>query len=103
MPVTLPYEFDTTGSIKLILGGVLGLLIIVVVPGILYSLFISHRIAAVIQLLLIGTFLGWFARTIPDRSVLQSHARASPTATEAKPALEDYRDQQTTGRNPGSH
>jgi hypothetical protein len=60
MPVTLPYEFDTTGSIKLILGGVLGLVIIVVVPGILYSLFISHRIAAVIQLLLIGTFLGWF-------------------------------------------
>jgi hypothetical protein len=64
MAMRLPYQFDTTGSIKLILGGVLGLLVIVIVPGILYSLFISHRIAAVIQLLLIGAFLAWFGRVV---------------------------------------
>ena len=64
MAVTLPYQFDTSGTIKLILGGVLGLLVLVVVPGILYSVFISHSIAAAIQLVLIGTFVGWFGRVV---------------------------------------
>jgi hypothetical protein len=60
MAVTLPYQFDTSGAIRLILGGVLGLLALVVVPGILYSLFISHSIAAAVQLALIGTLAAWF-------------------------------------------
>jgi len=64
MTITLPYQFDTTGTIKWILGIVLGLLVLVVVPGILYSLFISHRMAAVIQLLLFGLLLAWFARVV---------------------------------------
>jgi hypothetical protein len=64
MPVTLPYQFDTSGTIKLILGGVPGLLVLVVVPGILYSLFISHSIAAAVQLVLAGTFAAWFGRVV---------------------------------------
>jgi hypothetical protein len=58
----LPYEFDTTGVDKTILRGFLGLLAVVVVPGILYSLFVSHSTTAVVQLLLIGavvTIFGW--------------------------------------------
>jgi hypothetical protein len=34
MTVTLPYEFDTSGIVKVILRGVLGLLFVVVVPGV---------------------------------------------------------------------
>lgn len=64
MTVSLPYQFDTTGVVKLILRGVLGLLGIVVVPGILCSLLISHRPAAAIQLLLVGGFLAWFGRVV---------------------------------------
>jgi hypothetical protein len=64
MTVALPYEFDSTGVVKLILRGVLGLLVILVVPGILYSLFISHSLAAGVQLLLIGAFMAWFGRVV---------------------------------------
>ncbi len=59
MAVTLPYEFDTSGVVKLILRGVLGLLLVVFV-GILYSLLVSHSIAAAIQLLLVGAVATYF-------------------------------------------
>jgi hypothetical protein len=61
MAMTLPYEFDTSGVVKLILGGVLGLLLLLVV-GIFYSLLVSHRIAAVIQLLLVAAVATYFGR-----------------------------------------
>ena len=51
--IALPYEFDTSGVVKVILRGVLVLLVVVLV-GILYSLLVSHSIAAAIQLLLVG-------------------------------------------------
>jgi hypothetical protein len=59
--ITLPYEFDTSGVVKLILQGVLGLLLVVVV-GILYSFLISHSVAATIQLLLIACIAVYFGR-----------------------------------------
>jgi hypothetical protein len=59
--ITLPYEFDTSGVVKMILQGVLGLLLVVVV-GILYSLLISHSVAATIQLLLIACIAAYFGR-----------------------------------------
>src|SRR6266404_7865992 len=62
MAVTLPFEFDTSGVVKLILRGVLGLLAIVVVPGILYSLLVSHSTAAAVQLLLVGALIAYFGR-----------------------------------------
>jgi hypothetical protein len=62
MAVTLPYEFDTSGVVKVILRGVLGLLFVVVVPGIIYSLFVSHRAAAAVQLLLVAAVITYFAR-----------------------------------------
>jgi hypothetical protein len=58
--VTLPYEFDTSPVVKLVLRAVLGLLILVVVPGILYSLFVTHDWVALVQLVLIGATVGYF-------------------------------------------
>ena len=61
MAVTLPYEFDTSAVVKLILRGVLALLVIMLV-GILYSLLISHSIAAALQLLLVSAIITYFGR-----------------------------------------
>jgi hypothetical protein len=60
MTVTLPYEFDTIGIVKVILKGAMALLVVVVVPGILYSLLVSHSTAATVQLLLIGALVTYF-------------------------------------------
>jgi hypothetical protein len=59
MAVTLPHRFDTSGVVKLILRGVVGLLIVVLL-GILYSLLVSHSSAAAIQLLLIAALVTYF-------------------------------------------
>ena len=59
MAIAFPYEFDTSGVVKMILRGVLGLLL-VVLAGILYSLLISHSIAAAIQLLLVAALTSYF-------------------------------------------
>lgn len=61
MAIALPYEFDTSRVVKQIMGGVLGLLLVVVV-GVLYSLLISHSVAATIQLLLIAAIAAYFGR-----------------------------------------
>ena len=61
MAITLPYEFDTSGVVKQIMGGVLGLLLVVLV-GVLYSLLISPSTAATIQLLLITAIATYFGR-----------------------------------------
>ena len=59
MAITLPYEFDTSGVVKLILRGVVALLLVVNV-GIFYSLLVSHSIAAAIQLLLVAALATYF-------------------------------------------
>jgi hypothetical protein len=61
MAITLPYEFDTSGVVKQIMGGVLGLLL-VVLAGVFYSLLVSHSIAATLQLLLIAAIATYFGR-----------------------------------------
>lgn len=61
MAITLPYEFDTSGIVKLILRCGLGLLLVVLL-GILYSLLVSHSIAATIQLLLVAAVATYFGR-----------------------------------------
>lgn len=58
----LPYQFDSSAVVSTILRGVLGLLVLVVVPGILYSLFVSHSMAATVQLLLVAALIVWFGR-----------------------------------------
>jgi hypothetical protein len=58
--MTLPYKFDSSGVVSTILRGVLGLLALVIVPGILYSLFVSHSTAAAVQLLLVAALVAWF-------------------------------------------
>jgi len=61
MAITLPYEFDTSGVVKQIMRGVLGVLLVVLV-GILYSLLISQSIPAAIQLLLCAAVATYFGR-----------------------------------------
>src|SRR4051812_37441863 len=61
MAITLPYQFDTSGVIKLIIRGVLGLMGVLVV-GILYSLLVSHDRTAALQLLLCAAILAYFGR-----------------------------------------
>jgi hypothetical protein len=60
--VALPFEFDTSGPVTLVLRGVLGLLLVVVVPGVLYSLFVSHNNAAVFALLIVAGLTVYFGR-----------------------------------------
>jgi hypothetical protein len=62
MSLNLPYRFDTSPVVKLILRGVLGLFIIVIVPGIGYSLLVSHDRAAVAHLLITGAIVMYIAR-----------------------------------------
>ena len=62
MPVELPYRFDTSPVVKLILRGVVALLLLVLVPGIMYSLLVSHSHAAAVQLLVSGLIATYFGR-----------------------------------------
>lgn len=62
MPVELPYRFDTSPIVKLILRGVVALLLVVIVPGIMYSLFVSHDHVAAVQLILVGLIATYFGR-----------------------------------------
>ena len=64
MAVTLPCRFDTSPVVKVIMRGALGLLLMVVVPGILYSLIFSQNLVAVVQLTLVGAIGTYFARLI---------------------------------------
>jgi hypothetical protein len=59
MAITLPYEFDTSGIVKVILRGAAGVLLVVFL-GILYSLIVSHSLAATIQLLLVAAVATYF-------------------------------------------
>jgi hypothetical protein len=60
--VTLPFEFDTTPVVKVILRGVLGFAVLIVVPGILYSLLVSHSLGATVAMLLVGAITAYFGR-----------------------------------------
>jgi hypothetical protein len=55
--VALPYEFDTV-----VVRGVLGVLLVVVVPGVLYSLLVSRNNAAVVALLIVAALTVYFGR-----------------------------------------
>ena len=80
MAVTLPYDFDTRRITITLLRGVLALELVVVVPGIVYSLLASHNPVAVGLLVVIGAmvigigvifgrFLGGSSGTISATSV----------------------------------
>jgi hypothetical protein len=62
MPIALPYRFDTSPVVKLILRGVLGLLVLVIAPGIVYSLFVSHDRAAAVLLTIVALMVIYFGR-----------------------------------------
>jgi hypothetical protein len=61
MPVALPYRFDTSATVRVILQGVGGLLLVVVV-GLLYSLFVSGDNVAALALLLTSLIIVHFGR-----------------------------------------
>ena len=62
MSLNLPYRFDTSPVVKLILRGVLGLFILVIVPGIGYSLLVSRDLTAAVLLLVTGAIVTYFGR-----------------------------------------
>ena len=61
MGVALPFAFDTSGVVKVILRGVLGLLSIAG-AGVLYSFFVSRRPAAALALLVVALITIYFGR-----------------------------------------
>ena len=61
MAITLPYQFDTSSVVKLILRGVLGLLVVVLL-GIIYSLLVSRDLTAALALLVCAAILAYFGR-----------------------------------------
>jgi len=85
MAITLPYEFDTSGVVKLILRGVLGLLLVVLL-GILYSLLVSHSIVATLQLLLIAAVATYFG-SLFLRNLTGSLGTITADAVVVQPAL----------------
>jgi len=60
--LTLPYDFNTAGPGTTMIRGAFGLLFLIVVPGVLYSVFISRKPAAVVSLLIIGALTLYFGR-----------------------------------------
>ena len=60
LPITLPYEFDTSRVFRLLLKGMVGLEVIIVVPGIVYSLLFSHNNAAALALAFTGAVILFF-------------------------------------------
>ena len=62
MPAALPFEFDTSAVVATVLRGVLGLLLLVVAPGVLYSLFVSGDRTAALGLLVVGGITVYFGR-----------------------------------------
>jgi len=72
LPITLPYEFDTSRVFRLLLKGMIGLEVIIVVLGIFYSLLFSHNNAAALALAFTGAvvlFLGARIFKFPAGSV----------------------------------
>jgi xanthosine utilization system XapX-like protein len=63
MATTLPYSFDTSRVVKLIMRGFLSLLAVLLV-GILYSLLVSHSNPAALQLTLSAAVLIYFGQII---------------------------------------
>jgi len=57
MAVTLPYTFDTRGITLTLLRAALGFELVVVVPGILYSLTLSHDLLVAALLTFVGAFV----------------------------------------------
>ena len=86
MPISLPYRFDTSPVVQLILRGVLGLLALVIAPGILYSLFVSHNQEAAILLLVIGVMTVYFGRLFL-RNLMTSRGTITAEAVEAEPGM----------------
>src|SRR6266566_2371593 len=64
MAVTLPYQFDTSGVVKGVLRGVSAFLLVVILPGVPYTLLVRHDIAAAALLLIIGAMAAAFARIV---------------------------------------
>ncbi|MGH7471260.1 MAG: hypothetical protein ACRENP_25200 [Longimicrobiales bacterium] len=63
MALTLPYEFDSSAVVKVILKLVLGLLAVAII-GIAYTLLISHNLLGASLLLLVAVFVTGFARLV---------------------------------------
>ena len=99
MAIVLPYEFDTSGGVKLILRGVLGVLLVVLL-GILYSLLVSRSIAAAIQLLLCAALASYFGRLFLG-NLTGSVGTITADAVIVRPTFLVARTDRDAGRHPG--
>ena len=86
MPISLPYRFDTSPVVQLILRGVLGLVVLVIAPGILYSVFVSHNQGAAVLLLVIGVLTIYFGRLFL-RNLMTSRGTITAEAVEVEPGV----------------
>jgi hypothetical protein len=59
--ITLPYDFDTSGVVRLTMRGMFGLLAVLLV-GIIYSLLVSQDRTAALALLISAAILAYFGR-----------------------------------------
>jgi hypothetical protein len=84
MTVTLPYGFNTSRIVEGVLKSAVALVVVVVVPGVLYSLFVSHSTAAAIQLLLIGALVIYFG-TLVFRNLPGSRGAITATRIDVQP------------------
>jgi len=81
----LPYAFDTSRTVRLILRGVLGLELIMIVPGVVYSLLVSHDPLALALLVVIGVMISGFGLLVV-RHLEATRGTISADAVEVEPA-----------------
>jgi hypothetical protein len=67
MKIALPYAFDTSKTGKLMIYGVVGLLAIVVIPGLIKFLFIAPNTVGLIGVFCIGGMLAFFGYILVKR------------------------------------
>jgi hypothetical protein len=86
MSAALPYRFDSSPVVKLILRGVLGLLLLVIVPGLLYSLLVSRDHGAAVLLLVTGLIVIYFGRLFL-RNLEASHGTITADTVLVEPGV----------------
>ena len=86
MAVTLPYHFDSSTVVKLVLRAVLILLLLVIVPGILYSLLVTQSGAGAFSLLFAAVVLAYFGRVFYN-NLEGSRGVITANAVEVEPII----------------
>ena len=100
--LTLPYQFDTSGVVKLIIRGMLGLLAVVFV-GVIYSLLVSHDRTAALALLVCAAMLAYFGRLFLRHLIGSSGTIAADSVRVDSPRVLGFRLAGPAGQFPITH